>query len=98
MHNLTFREATSADIPQMQVIRNAVKENVLSDPRLVTDRDYQKFVAVKGSSWVCETNNQLVGFAVADLPENNVWALFVDPAFEGKGIGKQLHNLMLNWY
>jgi GNAT superfamily N-acetyltransferase len=27
-----------------------------------------------------------------------VWALFVDPAYEGKGIGRRLHDLMLEWY
>ena len=98
MPRLTFRDATLADIPPMQVIRNAVKENVLSDPKLVTDRDYEKYIQVKGSSWVCERDNHLVGFAIADLAENNVWALFVDPAFESKGIGKKLLTLILNWY
>jgi GNAT superfamily N-acetyltransferase len=43
-------------------------------------------------------NNQVVGFAIVDLQEHNVWALFLNPAYEGKGIGKQLHNLMLDWY
>ena len=26
------------------------------------------------------------------------WALFVKPEFEGLGIGKKLHDLMLDWY
>jgi hypothetical protein len=36
---MIFREATPADINQVQIIRNSVKENVLSDPNLVTDKD-----------------------------------------------------------
>jgi len=40
---MIFREATIADIPQMQVVRNAVKENILSNPGLVTDKDYEAF-------------------------------------------------------
>ena len=32
------------------------------------------------------------------VKENNIWALFVDPKFEKKGIGKQLHKAMLDWY
>ena len=47
---------------------------------------------------MCETKNQLVGFAIADLKENNIWALFIDPKFEKKGIGQQLHKIMLDWY
>ena len=43
-------------------------------------------------------NNAIVGFAIADLEEENIWALFVDPEFEGMGIGKELHKLMLDWY
>lgn len=39
-----------------------------------------------------------MGFAIADLKENNIWALFIHPEFEKKGIGKQLHNTMLDWY
>lgn len=33
-----------------------------------------------------------------DLKENNIWALFLDPDFESKGIGQVLHNTMLDWY
>ena len=33
-----------------------------------------------------------------DVTENNVWALFVQPEFEGRGAGKQLHEVMLQWY
>ncbi len=40
----------------------------------------------------------IVGFAIADLQDNNIWALFVDPDHAKKGIGKQLHDLMLQWY
>ena len=36
---MIFREAIVADIPQIQIVRHAVKENVLPDPALVTDVD-----------------------------------------------------------
>ncbi|WP_348635882.1 GNAT family N-acetyltransferase [Chryseobacterium scophthalmum] len=35
---------------------------------------------------------------MVDLKDNNIWALFVDPDFEKKGIGKKLHDIMLDWY
>lgn len=40
----------------------------------------------------------IVGFAIADLKENNIWALFVHPDHDQKGIGRILHNTMLDWY
>jgi GNAT superfamily N-acetyltransferase len=64
----------------------------------VTDEDCEEFITVRGKGWVCEMDNQIVGFAIADLKGNNIWALFIDPKFEKKGIGRQLHKIMLDWY
>ena len=69
-----FREAKIEDIPQMQIVRNAVNENQLSDPALVKDADYDEYLLVSGKGWVCEVENNLVGFAIADLEKNNIWA------------------------
>ncbi|MCY7411341.1 MAG: GNAT family N-acetyltransferase [Chitinophagales bacterium] len=43
-------------------------------------------------------NNIIVGFSIADLNTHSIWALFVKPEDEKKGIGKKLHQLMLDWY
>jgi hypothetical protein len=37
---MIFREATIKDIPQIQIVRTSVKENELSDPALVSDKDW----------------------------------------------------------
>ncbi len=95
---MTFREANIADIQQIQIVRNSVKENTLSNPALVTDDDCVEFLTVRGKGWVCEIDNNIVGFAIADLQDNNIWALFLDPAVEGQGIGRQLHKIMVDWY
>ncbi len=95
---MIFREATIEDIPQIQIVRNSVTENTLSDPALVPDKDCEEFMFVRGKGWVCEIDKQITGFAVADLKENNIWALFLLPAFEKQGIGKRLHDMMIDWY
>jgi GNAT superfamily N-acetyltransferase len=95
---MIFREARVSDIPQMQVVRNSVRENQLSNPALVTDQDCEEYVTNRGKGWVCEADNTIVGFAIADLKENNIWALFIHPNYEGKGIGRRLHDTMLDWY
>ncbi|MBX2933624.1 MAG: GNAT family N-acetyltransferase [Ferruginibacter sp.] len=93
-----YREALINDIPQIQVVRNLVKENKLSHPSYVTDNDVEDYILNRGKGWVCEIENSIVGFAIADLVDDNIWALFVHPQFEAMGIGKTLHRIMLNWY
>lgn len=95
---MKIREAKLEDIPQIQVVRNSVKENTLSDPDLVTDKDCEEFLFKRGKGWVCESDSQIRGFSIVDLKENNVWALFIHPDFEKMGIGRKLHDIMLNWY
>lgn len=93
-----IREATTEDIPQIQIVRNSVKENTLSDPNLVTDQDCEEFLTQRGKGWVCKIDDEIVGFSIVDLKENNIWSLFLHPDFENRGIGRKLHDVMLNWY
>ena len=95
---MIFREALSADIPQIQMVRNAVTENTLSDPALVPDTDVKAYITRRGRGWVCEINTQIVGFSIVSVIDNNVWALFVQPGYDKRGIGKRLHDDMMNWY
>lgn len=95
---MIIREATLDDIKQIQVVRNSVTENILSNPHLVTDKDCLEYITARGKGWVCEVNKQIIGFSIADLQDNNIWALFIKPAFEKQGIGRQLHDIMIDWY
>lgn len=95
---MIFREAQITDILQIQIVRNSVKENMLSNPALVTDADNKEFLTVRGKGWVCEIDQKIIGFSIVDLEGNNIWALFVHPDHEAKGIGKKLHELMMDWY
>ncbi|MGZ3850903.1 MAG: GNAT family N-acetyltransferase [Flavisolibacter sp.] len=95
---MMYREARVADIPQLQRLRRSVKENVLSDPALVRDQDYVDYLEGLGRGWVCASAEGIRGFAIAGLQNHHVWALFVEPGQEGRGIGSRLHDLMLEWY
>ncbi|KUJ55407.1 GNAT family N-acetyltransferase [Chryseobacterium aquaticum] len=95
---MIIREAKPEDIPEIQYVRNSVKENTLSDPNLVTDEDCNDFITKRGKGWICEIDSKIVGFSIVDLHENNIWALFLHPDFENRGIGRKLHDVMLNWY
>lgn len=93
-----IREAVEHDIPAMHVVRTSVKENVLSDPGLITPEAYRVYITERGKGWIWEESGTIAGFAVVDLKGHNVWALFVHPEFEGRGIGRRLHDVMLGWY
>jgi GNAT superfamily N-acetyltransferase len=95
---MIFRTASISDIKQMFEVRMSVKENVLLNTDLVTEEICAEYLTNRGKGWVSEINNHLVGFAIADLLDDNIWALFVRPEFERIGIGKRLHDTMLNWY
>lgn len=95
---MIIREAQVADIPQIQVVRNAVKENMLSDPALVPDKDVVDYITRRGKGWVSEIDAVITGFSIVSVMDNNVWALFMDPNYEAKGVGKKLHDVMIDWY
>jgi ribosomal protein S18 acetylase RimI-like enzyme len=95
---MQFREALITDIPQMSVVRLAVKENALSNPGKITEQDYEEHLSKRGKGWVCEENGKVVGFAIGDLEKHNIWALFVQPEYEGQGIGRDLLISLLDWY
>ena len=95
---MIFREAGTADIPQIQVLRNEVKENTLSDPALVSDAYCENYINHRGKGWVCVNEVRILGFAIVDLVDHNVWALFVHPDHDKKGIGRKLHDTMMDWY
>lgn len=93
-----IREALLGDIPEMHRIRMAVKENVLTNPLAVQEADYLPYLSLPNKGWVCEIADQIVGFSIVDTTEKEVWALFVNPLFEGRGIGARLHDVMVTWY
>ena len=81
----------------MHAIRLAVTENPLRNPSWVTPEDYRRLLESGGRGWVYETHGRLVGFGMADHPRRNIWALFVAPGSERQGIGRALHDAMVEW-
>ena len=70
-------------------IRHAVHENRLSDPNLVTAADCVAFIG-RSEMWVWEENGVIEAFAAGDKRDGSIFALFVAPEYEGRGIGQKL--------
>ncbi|UYN94464.1 MAG: GNAT family N-acetyltransferase [Enhydrobacter sp.] len=87
----SIRRARPEDHARITAIRNSVSENVLSDPGQVTVEDYRWFEQSPGV-WVWEENGTILGFSAADTRDGSIWALFVAPGHERRGIGRALFD------
>ena len=94
---MLIRVATEADIPEMHRIRLSVQENRLLDSSLIQPDDYRPMLTTRGRGWVAEGEGMIGGFAIADRTRANIWALFVEPRLERRGLGRSLHEAMLDW-
>jgi len=84
-----IRSATVSDIPRLMEIRGSVRENRLSDPSRVTLADYNWHIT-HAPIHVWEDEGLIKGMSAGDPRDGNIWALFVDPSYEGRGIGQAL--------
>lgn len=93
---IQIREATPNDIYAMHKVRLAVRENRLSRPDRITEQDYLDAQEKLGKTWLIETEQQVVAFATG-YRDGSIWALFVDPGYEGQGYARALHQHMITW-
>jgi GNAT superfamily N-acetyltransferase len=89
-----IRKATRADQPRVHAIRMAVSENVLSDPSKVTEAEVDWY-RENAIFLVAEVDGDVAGFTCANHQTGLVWALFLDEAHEGRGIGRALLDAAL---
>jgi GNAT superfamily N-acetyltransferase len=92
-----FCKAAFDDIRHMTRIRLSVLENRLRDPTRITPQMYADFLEKDGRGWVALVDGEIVAFSYANRIDGSIWALFVDPRFEGRGLGKQLLSLATDW-
>jgi GNAT superfamily N-acetyltransferase len=84
-----IRPARPEDLGRIGEIRAAVTENRLSDAASLTTEEVLRYLD-RGHFWVAEEGGGILGFSAANPDQRLLWALFVDPAHEGRGIGRGL--------
>jgi GNAT superfamily N-acetyltransferase len=91
-----LRQAARADLPALHRIRKAVRENMLTSS-VITDEQIIEEIEKTGRGWVIEDEGNVVAFAIGNRETASVWALFVEPGHEGRGYGRRLHDIMVEW-
>ena len=89
------RRVCAEDGPALLAVRAATRENPFSSEALAAAginaeslaRDLQ---AGTLAGWLSEEAGEVVGFCLANVPEAELWVLAVLPAYEGRGIGREL--------
>lgn len=89
---VAVRQAVRDDLPGLWEVRYAVTENTLT-PGRISDEELRRSIEEDGCGWVVEAAGRMIG-----LRTGHVWALFVRPEAEGRGIGSALHAEMLAWF
>jgi GNAT superfamily N-acetyltransferase len=89
-----IRKATRADYPRISEIRFSVRENRLSN--LVSIGPAVDWLFDNSTFWVWEEDGAIQGFSAADPRDGSIFALFVHPSYQRRGIGRDLLPLACN--
>lgn len=97
-----FRALRKRDIEEIFDVRGATRENAISRERLaamgITPASVAEHLAAGATrGWVCSRESRIVGFCIGESATGEVLVLAVLPQFEGRGIGKTLLSLAVDW-
>ena len=100
-HEFVVREAVAGDLPAIQRVRTSVRENHLSVEQLsergITNESVAASFLADSKGWVALYGQEIVAFAIADRATRSIFALFVLPGYEGRGLGSRLLDRALRW-
>jgi GNAT superfamily N-acetyltransferase len=85
-----IRKAARADHPRITEIRLSVRENQLAKSKYAVVDRTADWIFDNAAFWVWEEDGAVQGFSAADPRNGEIFALFVHPAYEGRGIGRAL--------
>ncbi|MBD9660111.1 MULTISPECIES: GNAT family N-acetyltransferase [Pantoea] len=95
--SIYVRTAQLSDIEGMFDVRTSVMENHLSREEMrqmgITEGVVGDMIEKSLCAWVATENNKIIGFSMILPDEGCLFAAFVLPEYEGKGIGRRLVRL-----
>lgn len=98
---MNIRIATEADVETLFDIRTSVTQNHQSREELaaigVTPQAIGEMFRTTSRAWIAEDGSEALAFAMADAAEGTVFAMFVRPGNEGRGLGRALMHEAESW-
>jgi GNAT superfamily N-acetyltransferase len=98
---IAIREASRADMPGIAHVRTSVTENLLTreqlDARGITNESVAASFEQDSKGWVAVEDGRVVAFSIADRASRSIFALFVLPEYEARGLGSRLLDLAVDW-
>ena len=95
--NIRTRLALSSDIEDIFDVRTSVKENYLSREEMelmgITESRVSDMIEKSRCAWVAVDDGKVIGFSMIILDEGSLFAAFVLPEYEGRGVGRSLVEL-----
>jgi GNAT superfamily N-acetyltransferase len=98
---IQFRPAVANDATECVRIRGLTRENAVTEERLqqagITVESWSSGIATgELPGFVCESDGHIVGYCFGARPTGEVVVLALLPAYEGKGLGRQLLAMVID--
>ncbi|MFN1130584.1 GNAT family N-acetyltransferase [Lelliottia nimipressuralis] len=95
--NIRTRLALSSDTEGIFDVRTSVKENYLSREEMelmgITESIIIDMIEKSRCAWVAVDEGKVIGFSMIIVDEGSLFAAFVLPEYEGRGVGRSLVEL-----
>lgn len=89
-----IRPARRADVASLFQVRTSVRENRLTREEMlalgITEESVGEMIEHARCAWVAVDEGKTVGFSMIIPEEACLFAAFILPGYEGKGVGKKL--------
>jgi len=96
-----FREIRPGDMQSIFYVRVATWHNDRGREELtksgITHESVRGMLKDSHRGWLCEVDSRVVGFAMGNKHNGEMWVIAVLKDYEGNGIGKRLLNLVEEW-
>lgn len=96
----SYRPLQDSDLRAVYEIRFSTIENLIHEEHVKYLQREQALEDIRqGGGWMCRYGEKEIGFCLPlFIPEPYLGAIFVVPEFQGRGVGKQLMKLAMDWF